>query len=190
MKRLIGILTLFVATFAVAQEAPPKAGVYYPLKKDAKWTYASSQGPIEVKVISEDKGVFKLETTINGKMAASESIQVKDDGYYRTTINGTKADVPVKFLKLPPAKGDTWDFEFKVQGQTVKGKYVVKQESVKVPAGEYKEAFLVDTQDTTIGNEKATLKTWFAPDVGIVKIQFSLAGQEADLKLEKYEPGK
>jgi hypothetical protein len=193
MKRLLGLVVLCFATIATAQEAAKSSGgsAYYPLKEGATWTYKVSQGPLVVKVVGKDKDLWKLETSVNGKPQAIELIQIKDgDGFYRASVNGTKVDVPVKFFKLPAAKGDSWDFDFKVQGQPVKGKYVTKQESVKVPAGEFKDCILVEGSEVSIGTEKTTIKTWFAENTGIVKIQFSLGGQDANIELEKYEAGK
>lgn len=136
-----------------------------------------------------DKTGWKLETTVNTKLAATELIEIRDDGFYRYSINTTKVDTPVKFFKLPPAKGDSWDFDFKVQNQTVKGKYEIKVEDVTVNGTPYKGAFLVEGKDITIGDKKAVLKQWFVENVGIVKIQFSLDGQEGILELVKHEPG-
>ena len=194
MKRFAGFAMLFClfASFTYAQDA--KTTTYFPMKKNSTWTYKSSQGEIVVKVVGTEsvggKTSWKLETTVNSKVAATELIEVREDGLYRQSINGQKAETPIKFLKLPPAKGDSWEFDFKVQTQAIKGKYEIKEEDVTVPAGTYKAAKLVEAKDIMVGADKVTTKNWFAENVGIVKIQFSFAGQESVLDLVKYEEGK
>ena len=41
-----------------------------------------------------------------------------------------------------------------------------------------------------IGSTSTTVEYWFAKDVGIVKLKFTLGTQDATLELEKYEAGK
>ena len=41
-----------------------------------------------------------------------------------------------------------------------------------------------------IGSTKTSVEYWFAKDVGIVKLKFSLGTQEATLELEAFTPAK
>jgi hypothetical protein len=41
-----------------------------------------------------------------------------------------------------------------------------------------------------VGSTTSDIEYWFAKDVGIVKLRFTLGSQDATLELEKYEPGK
>ena len=196
MKRmtagLAGLFVLLVTCSVWAQE--PKESPWYPLKKDSTWTYKVMGNSITMKVTGFEKvgndNAAKIETIVNGKSVANEHIVVKDDGVYRVMINGQKPDAPVKFLELPPKAGASWDVATKIQNQDIKGKFTIKQEDVKVPAGEYKKAIVVDGSDFDIAGMKTNIKYWFAEKTGIVKLSFSLGGMDAVLELEKYEPGK
>ena len=192
MKRYaFGSITfLALAVALTAQEGSGKETEWYPLKKDTTWTYKVPGNSIVMKVTNpQDKDGAKVETLVNGKSIANEHIQVKDDGVYRTMINGLKPEQPVRFLKLPPKEGESWDVETKIQGQAVKGKFTTSKEKVTVPAGSY-DAFKVEGKDFDIAGMKTNITYWFADKVGIVKLSFSLGGTDAVLELEKYEPGK
>lgn len=197
MKRLIGlsVVALFLTGLSLsAQEKKGTAAELYPLKVGNTWTYKVSGGSIQVKVEKKEmfggEDAFKLETSAQGKVSATEHIAVKDDGVYRVGVNLLKPDAPIKILPKTPAKGDTWDVKTKVQGQEVEGKFVVKEEDVRVPAGEYKGATLVEGASFKIAGMDTSIKCWYVKDIGIVKLEFKLGGQDATLELEKFESGK
>ncbi len=218
MKRFLGLtlMTLLVGSFSLtAQEkkAPPKeapketpkvapnpkevppagSGEFYPLKKDNTWTYEVSGGEITVKCVGMEKigdvECYKLETTANGKVSATEHVKVMKDGIYRYAVNGVKPDMPIKFLALPAEDKVAWSIDTKVQGQPITGNFTIKKEDVTVGGTNYK-ATLVESNNLKIGGMETSIKQWFAPDVGIVKLDFKLGGQDAELKLKKFEPGK
>lgn len=194
MKRLLGlsVVALFVTSLSLA--AQDTSTPLYPLKVGAKWTYKVSGGTVEVKVEKKEKfaekDCFKLETSSQGKVSATEHVTVEADGVYRVGVNGLKADTPIKFLAIPATKGAKWDVKTKVQGQEVEGSFTIKEEDVTVPLGTYKGATLVEASNFKIAGMESAIKCWFAKDVGIVKLQFKLGGQDAELELEKYEPGQ
>src|SRR5262249_40563344 len=131
----------------------------------------------------------KIETIVNDKVQAFEHVAVGEDGIYRHSINGQKPDAPVCFLKLPPKEGTAWDVNTKIQNQAIAGKFTLKKEKVKVPAGEY-ETIVADGPEFTIAGMKTAIKYWFAPKVGIVKLSFTLGGNDAVLELKSFEQGK
>jgi hypothetical protein len=182
------------ATDATQVTAAPVPDDYYPLKKDATWTYEVAGGEITVKCVGHDKigdvDCFKLETTANGKVSATEHVKIDKDGIYRYAVNGIKPDAPIRFLALPADAKTNWSVDTKVQGQDVKGSFTIKKEEVTVPSGTYKDATLVESSGLKIGGMETSIKQWFAPGVGIVKLDFKLGGQDAELKLKKFEPGK
>jgi hypothetical protein len=193
MKRFAfgSLAFLVLAITLTAQEGGSKdSTAWYPLKKDTTWTYKVMGNAIVMKVTVQEKDLgTKVETIVNNKPIAHEHIQVKEDGIYRTAINGLKPESPVLFFKLPPKAGLTWDVDTKIQGQTVKGKFTTSEEEVTVPAGKYK-TFKVSGNDFDIAGMKTNITYWFAENVGIVKLQFSLGGMDAVLELEKFEGGK
>jgi len=193
---MTGLLLLSLTTLVYAQEtAVPAAreSDYYPLKKDTVWTFKAPGGSVQMKVTGKEKigteDASKIETIVNGKSVATEHVVVREDGIYRVSINGQKPETPVKFFALPPGKETSWEIKTKIQNQDVKGKFVAKEEDVTVPLGKYK-ARLVEGTDFEIAGMKTTVKYWFAEKVGIVKLSFSIGGQDAVLELEKYEPAK
>jgi hypothetical protein len=152
---------------------------------------------VEVKVAATDKpGEAKLDTVVNGKSVASETVEVKADGIYRTKINNTAIEPPVKFLELkdgkPAAKGASWAVDSKIQQQPIKGKFSIKddKEKVKVAAGEF-EAVVVEGPDFEIAGNKTTVKYWFVAGKGVVKLSYTIGtANEQVLELKEYTEGK
>jgi hypothetical protein len=191
VRLALGALVVFVASAALAQTSTD----LYPLKKDTKWVYKVGETSITVKVTAADANGATLETLVNDKAVASEVIQVKPDGVYRTKINKADINPPVLILKLKDgkavAKGEKWDVKSKIQDQEVKGTFTVKDdaEAVKVPGGDFK-AVVVDGPDFEIAGTKTGVKYWFTQGKGIVKLTYNIAGNEAVLELKEYTEGK
>jgi uncharacterized protein (TIGR03000 family) len=164
---------------------------FYPLTVGNAWTYKSAGASIQVVVVGIEKvgevQTYKLETRAGGKVSATENIAVQKDGVYRYLVNGQKPDRPIKFLALPPARGTTWKVESQVANQEMAGEIVIKEEDVTVPAGTFAKATVSEAARMKIGGADTAVKYWFAEGVGVVKLQFHLAGQEATLELEKFE---
>ena len=97
----------------------------YPLKKDTKWVYKVGETSFTVRVASADAAGATLETLVNDKVVATETLEVKADGVYRTKINKAKIEPPVKILQLKAgkadAKGTKWTVDSKIAEQPVKG---------------------------------------------------------------------
>jgi hypothetical protein len=197
MRRMLriaaGVMVLMTGSFVLAQDAATTD--LYPLKKDSKWEYKVGESKIVVHVASSDASGATLETLVNDKVVATETIQVKGDGVYRTKINKTDITPPVKILDLDMGKakaaGTEWTIDSKIQDQAVKGKFTIKpSEKVKVPAKEYENVVVVDGPDFSIAETKTGVKYWFAPGVGIVKLAYSISGNDAVLELTNYTEGK
>jgi hypothetical protein len=179
--------------------AAGKTSELYPLTKGTKWTYTMGQTEVVVKVTDVDPkdGSAKLVTEHSGKQVASETILIKDDGIYRTKINDTAiTDAGVKILTLKdgkPTKGDKWDVKAKVAASEVSGSFETKEAAttVKVPAGEYKDAVYVEGPKFTIAGTDTAVKYWFVPKFGVVKLSYSIGGTESTpLELKSFEAGK
>jgi hypothetical protein len=190
-RTVLGAFLVFAASTAVLAETTE----FYPLKKDTKWVYKVGETTIEVKVAEAGKDDAKLDTLVNGKVVASETVAVKADGVYRTKINATEIKPAVKILDLKDgkavAKGTKWDVTAKIQDQNIKGTFTVKddKEKVKVPLGEF-DALVVDGPDFEIAGSKATVKYWFVPGKGVVKLSYSIGGNESVLELKEFAEGK
>jgi hypothetical protein len=55
---------------------------------------------------------------------------------------------PLRFLKLPPADGDSWKINSTIDGATLTGTFQVKREDVTVPLRRFEGAFAASTTDT------------------------------------------
>ena len=200
MKRLAGLSVLAVLIVGLgltAQDpAAPASHPYYPLKTGSEWTYKVQGGPIKMKVTGPEKvgqaSGFKIEVTAGGKVSATEVIGVTKDGVVRYNVNGVTADTPILFLPADPESQqakDGWAIDTKGGGQPLKGTFRLSKEKVSVPAGTF-DTIHVKGTGMTVGNTSSDIDYWFAKDVGIVKLRFTLGSQDATLELEKYEPGK
>ncbi len=193
----LGMMAVLTAS-AVAAQAPsaaPAASDYYPLKKGCKWVYKVGEASITVMVKDTGADGATLDTLVNEKSVATETIQVKPDGLYRTKINGKDITPPVKFLELKDGKlaavGATWKVDSKVADQPLKGewKLTADKEKTKVPLGEF-EAAVVDGAAFEIAGTKTGIKYYFVAGKGIIKLTYNIAGNEAVLELKEYTEGK
>ena len=178
-------------------EAPAVTTDYYPLVKGSKWTYLMGQTEVVVEVADLAGGEAKLVTKHQGKPVAEESIKVTADGVTRTKINGTAIDGGgVKILALKDGKAtkdEKWQVSAKVSASEVKGEFSTKgvAETVKVPAGEFKDAVFVEGPKFQIAGTETAVRYWFVPKQGIVKLSYSIAGSDSvPLELKSYEAGK
>ena len=123
-----------VAPAPAAKDTPAAAGKanYFPNKKGTKWVYKVAENAIDV--VSDVGG--KLDTMVGGKPVASEMIEVKDDGIYRTKVNNVPIEPPVKIMAFPADKDASWTVDSKLNGQIIKGKFTQKavKENATVPA--------------------------------------------------------
>ena len=182
------------ATPPVAVAAPAATGDYFPMKAGAKWVYKVGEAVVTVKIAASDKDGTKVETEVNGKVVATETLSVTPEGIVRTKINNSEIKPPVMILKLSggkATKGDKWKVESTVQGQTVKGEFTTSndKESVTVPLGKF-DAVVVDGGEFDIAGTKTAIKYYFVPGKGIVKQSYSIQGNEAVLELKEYTEGK
>lgn len=195
LRPLAGACAVIVACAAVVAQPPaggaaqpPAAAVnYYPLKKGNKWVFKTGENTIEM--VAQDGG--KIDTVVNGKTVASENIEVKADGIYRTKVNNVAVDPPVKFMALPADKDASWEVNSKLNAQAIKGKFTQKAavEKAKVAAGEF-DCIVVDGPDFEIAGAKCGIKYWFAKDRGYVKLTYNIAGNEALLELKEFVEAK
>jgi hypothetical protein len=196
MKRLAGFTVLAVLTVAIAVPAQeqPTAHPYYPLKTGAEWKYKVQGGPITVKVTGTEKvgmvNGFKLETSANNKVSATETVAITAEGVKRFNVNGLNPEAPILFLPADPMSTKEWSVDTKVAGQTIKGTFKANVEKVTVPLATYDNAVHVKGADMEIGATKTTVEYRFVKDIGIVKLKFTLGSQDATLELESYSAGK
>jgi hypothetical protein len=189
------VLAVPLAAAPVPKEKPKDAAPnYYPTKKGSRWVYKVGETTMATVVTAvEEKDGAKLltvDTVVNDKTVATERLSVSDKGVFRTHINKAAIEPPVCILKSPVKAGEAWEVASKIQDQATVGTFtVVGVEAVTVPAGAFK-AVVVDGPDFEIAGTKTGVKYWFAPDVGLVKIAYTIAGTAAVLELKDFTPGK
>ena len=220
MRRIFGSLAVLAfATFTLAQAAPqaeakkeepkkeeakkeepkkeaPVAAAttdLYPLKAGSKWKYKlGDTQDVEFRVEGIKDGEATLGTYVQNRAVAKETVKVQADGVYRTKINDSPIAPPVKILALPAKKDVSWTIESKVQEQTLKGKYTIKEEKEKIKTKDNKEyeAVVVDAPELDVAGTKTSVKTWYSPGKGMVKLSYTINYYEATIELVEYIEGK
>lgn len=194
LRLIAGAVAVLVASTAIAQQPVPGSELF-PLKKGSKWVYKVADQEVTVVVAGNEKfgneDCVKVDTMVGGQVKASELYFVKADGIYRAKVKEDKVDPAVRILQLPAKKGDSWKIDSKVGTQSVKGEFklINDKEKVKVAAGEF-EAMLVEGVDLDIAGTKTSVKQWFVPNKGIVKLSYKIQDTEATLELKEYTEGK
>jgi hypothetical protein len=198
VSRLITSTLTLALVLAVAPAAPipkerAKTPDYYPTALGSKWVYkvGETEMATEVTAVEAKKGarLATIATLVNGKAVATERLSVSANGVFRDRINKADLKPPLCILKLPLKSGDKWEVDSDVQGQAMKMALTVREsEEVEVPAGKYK-AVRVDA-DGTIAGTQTGVTYWFAPDVGVVKIRYTIAGNESIMELKSFTTGK
>ena len=207
MKRISTGIALTLLLCAMPSPAQEKkltafASDLLPLKVGNSWTYLGNDGKERVSVHVEkqvgvkrrvkagigDKEVliegFVLRTK-NGDKSLQESLFIADDGIYRFTSAGKEISPPIRILKLPPAKGDTWSCDSLTETTTLKGDFVVDQAMVTLPGRGETLAWVSSTKDFYLGEEKLEASYYFVPGVGIAKQHVKIG--RFDLKLSLIE---
>jgi hypothetical protein len=205
MKWLLTTL-LAAAVLSAAAAQPPGAEAvkqtpYLPLQVGNTWTYRLGEQKVVLKVAKYEKvgdvTCARVEMLVEGMPKSYEMVGVTDDGVYRYAFEGKRIEPPLRFLKLPPKKGETWPVDSalgksdKGGGQTIKGTFKAGEEKVTVP--ERKDAYdtvTAGSDDLDVAGEKMGLTYYFAQNVGMVKQVMDVAGQKVTLELEKFEKGE
>jgi len=193
-RLIAGAVLVLAASAAIAQG--PAGNDLYPLKKGNKWVYKVDAQEVTVEVVGIEKvdkdDLIKLDTKVGGQTKASEYLLVKADGVYRAKVNNDKIEPPVKIIPIPAKKGDSWKIESKVGTQTVKGEFKISDDKTKVmvPAGTFENAILIEGNDLDIAGTKTSVKKWFVPGKGIVKLTYTIQQTESTLELKEFTPAK
>lgn len=170
---------------------------YFPSKKGTKWTYKYAESDVVMEV-KESGAEVKVETLSNNKPVASESLQLKADGIYRTKINGIDITPPLKILDMeakdgklvPKAKGTKWPVDSKVQQASLTGNYEINETAkVSLPTIGDVDATKV-TATLNIAGTATTVVYWFAPNKGQVKVGYTIAGNTQEMMLKAMDAGK
>jgi hypothetical protein len=195
MSRFATLLVLGTVASGLVPGAPlPENSDYYPLKVGNKWVYRTSGGDtltVQVSRIEKKDGVDRavLEMLNDGKVLASEHLSSSARGVFRHRFADVEAPAPVCVLKYPLRKGEAWDMEMMVLGDSITSKARAGDaEEVGVPAGKYRA--IPVRMEAQAGPIKFRMTAWYAPGVGMIKQVIEAAGQTTTIELEKFEEGK
>jgi hypothetical protein len=193
------LLIVLLSAPARGQDKVPFETPFFPLKKDAVWSYKTSNGKsFTVKVAgfekSGDNVCARLETRRDKDLVSTELVTVKKDGVYRCEFAGGKVDPPLCFLRFdtsdltkPPKNNENWKFDSKVDGKDTKGSFVVGEaKGLKVGKETY-DAITVTTKDMKVEMQGVVITYYFAPKVGLVKQTIDIGGTIVTVELDKYE---
>jgi eukaryotic-like serine/threonine-protein kinase len=177
---------------AILDTPPPSATLpQYPLQRRAFWVYRTSRGgEVTVRAVRRDKvgehNYWLVETVTDGRVTGSERLWVASYGVYRQSA-GPPLYVPqVRILPLPARAGDSWRVQSRSgESGEVTGEGTTRLEDVAVPAGEFKGAVVAEVRTREQGRE-VVRTTWYAKDVGPVKIATKDGNNTVVLELERH----
>lgn len=187
--------TLFLTTNLAAQKPVEKS--YYPISEGNKWHYLiKAEGQPERKLtyqiarieMIDGESLARLETVINGNVAASEHLQITEKGLFRKRFNGTEINPPICLLKFPIKDGEKWENNTKIGPIELKVKCNLEFEEAVVPAGKFKCAKVHVETEQKGANIITTY--WFAPEMGMVQQYVDINSKAFSIQLEKFESGK
>jgi hypothetical protein len=211
MKRLALVPFLVVAIFAgssLGQDKKPLAFStdFYPLAVGNRWVY-QGQDPREKITITCERmepikrrvpqktGPERVETIesflmqiVSGDKSLGEQMLVTEDGVYRYAAAGKEITPPLRILKLPPVKGDSWACQSTTEGVPLRGEFTLDQETVTLPGKGATPTWKVSSKGFTVGDHKMEANYWFAEGVGIVKQHVKVGKMDMQILLEDYRP--
>ena len=211
---MLGLLLPASAVPGQGQEKKPMpyemTSPFYPLRVGNQWTYKSTIGdapPQKVTITAEQAEPYEYKHTlakmqevsepivryrlkkVSGSKELNEYVAVLKDGVYRFAAAGKEITPPLRFLKLPLTKGESWTINSVSENVPLTGTFTCDDATIKVPAGQFQTKH-VWSKDFQVGTEKMVIEYWFARDVGIVKQHHHVVNSDEVLELEEFRAGK
>jgi len=193
-------LALSCQPLATAQEKKQDSKSYYPLKVGNKWTYqiesdTAAKGSKLINQIAKIEKIdgvslSRLETTMKGRVAATEHLSVNEKGIFRDRVNGGEITPPICLLKFPIKKGATWKSESMAGNEKLKVACKSDEEEIEVPAGKFKTVKVVMDAEVVGAGIIVSTSYWFAQGVGVVKQHVNINSMQFSMLLEKFEEDK
>lgn len=175
------VLVIIVISLAWPLTAGP-APSYFPLTPGATWTRKGDDGTQVSARVAGPKTVASVRCTVLETKTIRPDRQTTSRNCYQATdrellLIEAEAEgrtvvlnPPRPVMQLPPAAGRTWTWNRKNAPSDAKvTDQWLSEEEVRVPAGTFRAWKL--RSETKRGDTTFTLSTWYAPGVGIVKIE-------------------
>jgi len=136
---------------------------YFPLVAGANYEYSGELGKFYFKILNSKNGRAEYTTLMNGVSGVVRTagvLRIEAEGITEEQASGSngKTNKCIK-LKFPLKVGTTWSVY--IFESTIIYKIVSVNETVKVPAGTFKNCIKVVANDL--------IAAWYAPGVGLVK---------------------
>ena len=212
--RILALMGVLLATGMVSSQAQEKEPViyqddHYPLVVGSQWRYKATvndAAPQQILITVDQAENYEYKFTLDKKpdselvvrfrlKLVSSSKELTDyvgvlrDGAIRFSTAGKEITPPLRFLKLPAMKGDSWSVHSTSEGALVSGTFKSEEDAVQVPKGTFK-AVHVTSHDFQIGSEKMSMDQWFTRDIGLVKQRVAVGNIVSTLELEEFKKGK
>jgi hypothetical protein len=163
---------------------------YYPLKTGASWTYKGPEGQeatgrVTGRVAVGERDYYKLVFPGGNE----EYLAVEPDGVYRQMLKPEMTTPHLRILALPAKVKDTWVIKSRQGKVLMAGRASTRVEDVTVPAGKFFKTLVVELR-MTAGGIPMVSKTWYARNVGPVKVVLEIGLSTTKMELVKYTPGK
>ena len=180
MKRALFAAPLAVGVLWTVPRGMPSAGAAYPLEVGLRWSY----GPVERRIerTVEVDGLRYFEMTYALPLLGTRTLLM------RHAAAGVVTTGDVLLLRLPMAAGDAWTVD--VPGEKEVADCRVLGEEEIAFAGRTGKAVKVEVRRRSRdGRALATDHEWYAPGVGLVKMEVTL-GVKAAFTLVSFERKK
>ena len=192
---LLLALPLLVEVSAVRGQEKLEESPYYPLQVGNTWHYRAGDNKFIIRVAKHEKVgdvlCARVEIVVEGKVTSFEHVAARKEGLFRHSFEGKEVKPPVCFLRLPPAEGESWKVDSKLDGEALTGTFKEGREKrVAVPAGSFENVVVSAGQDLDANGAKVNVTYYFAEGVGMIKQVIEIAGQKVVVELEKFERGK
>ncbi|MCO6048154.1 hypothetical protein NG895_30025 [Aeoliella sp. ICT_H6.2] len=193
------LVSLCLAVPAQGEDALGHAAEFYPLTTGSKWTMIldGPRGKMEMtnSVAGTDevngKQLYRLSSSVNGSVVATEHLQLSESGLSRNQFNGTPISPKIMLLPEPVKLGWKWekkDVKLGEETMDATAEIANKTEKVAVPAGQFDAIRLTVTAKTKSGD--VVSHYWLAKGVGIVKQDMIIGNVKLTLSLAEYEIAK
>lgn len=195
MTRLIAALVC-LAALPLAMAAPVPTHLmkdpplYYPVQKGTRWVYLDN-GVEHQYVVSDveknkrgDAFIVTVVEVKGEKQTLYRKMEVSRSGLlWLETTEGDAFDEPIRLLRCPVVANEDWPYWCSGSGTIAKFDGMMKvvgNEQVEVPAGKFNAVRVKDKWSIGGDGLKDKCTWWFAPNVGVVKMEYG--GRDIVLK--------
>jgi hypothetical protein len=201
MSRCLAACVILLAV-APTESAPRlkdvPGGPYFPTTVGDRWvtemryqTHTTEFTEVVTAVEKKDGALLvTVGREVDGAVGPNQSqVRVTDKGLFRLSNLGTVYDAPYCVLQLPPKLGNAWTSEV-VSGGTVTSTFrykALKEEDVEVPAGKFR-ALRIEVDIDNRGRAGRSV-LWYAPRVGVVKMEHDAGDSSYVRVLKSFTPG-